>query len=134
MRWQIHWGERVAKEGLWKLYEGDYSSRLRKFNHRDIVDYPPVGEPRFQHVLTKAERSMGPRSLIASSVRKHRSQKWIDFIHEPRAASLGLFALSIRAISLGDREGEHLPRPLPKQKRFASLWRQLLLDESHILA
>ena len=42
LRWQIHWGKRVDKEGLWKLYEGDYSSRHGKFNHHDIVDYPPV--------------------------------------------------------------------------------------------
>jgi len=42
LRWQIHWGKRVAKEGLWKLYEGDYSARKGKFNHHDIVDYPPV--------------------------------------------------------------------------------------------
>ena len=27
LRWQIHLGKRVAKEGLWKLYEGDYSAR-----------------------------------------------------------------------------------------------------------
>jgi Gpi18-like mannosyltransferase len=42
LRWQIHWGRRVAKEGLWKLYEGDYSNRNGRFNHHDIVDYPPV--------------------------------------------------------------------------------------------
>jgi len=42
LRWQINWGKRVAKEGLWKLYEGDYSARHGKFNHHDIVDYPPV--------------------------------------------------------------------------------------------
>ena len=42
LRWQIHWGKRVAKEGLWKLYEGDYSARNGRFNHHDIVDYPPV--------------------------------------------------------------------------------------------
>jgi len=42
LRWQIHWGKRVDKEGLWKLYEGDYSARHGKFNHHDIVDYPPV--------------------------------------------------------------------------------------------
>ena len=42
LRWQIHWGKRVDKEGLWKLYEGDYAARQGKFNHHDIVDYPPV--------------------------------------------------------------------------------------------
>ena len=42
LRWQIHWGKRVDREGLWKLYEGDYSARYGKFNHHDIVDYPPV--------------------------------------------------------------------------------------------
>jgi Gpi18-like mannosyltransferase len=42
LRWQIHWGRRVAKEGLWKLYDGDYSNRNGRFNHHDIVDYPPV--------------------------------------------------------------------------------------------
>jgi Gpi18-like mannosyltransferase len=42
LRWQIHWGKRVVKEGVWKLYEGDYSARYGKFNHHDIVDYPPV--------------------------------------------------------------------------------------------
>lgn len=41
LRWQVHWGKRVAKEGLWKLYEGDYSAR-QKFSRYDIVDYPPV--------------------------------------------------------------------------------------------
>ncbi len=42
LRWQINWGKRVYKEGLWKLYEGDYAARQGKFNHHDIVDYPPV--------------------------------------------------------------------------------------------
>jgi Gpi18-like mannosyltransferase len=42
LRWQIHWGKRVSKEGLWKLYEGDYAGRTGKFNHHDIVDYPPI--------------------------------------------------------------------------------------------
>jgi Gpi18-like mannosyltransferase len=42
LRWQIQWGRRVTKEGLWKLYEGDYSNRNDKFNHHDIIDYPPV--------------------------------------------------------------------------------------------
>jgi Gpi18-like mannosyltransferase len=42
LRWQINWGKRVSKEGLWKLYEGDYAARQGKFNHHDIVDYPPV--------------------------------------------------------------------------------------------
>ena len=36
----------LRREGLWKLYEGDYSARQGKFNHHDIVDYVPliVGE------------------------------------------------------------------------------------------
>jgi Gpi18-like mannosyltransferase len=42
LRWQIHWGKRVSQEGLWKLYEGDYATRTGKFNHHDIVDYPPL--------------------------------------------------------------------------------------------
>jgi Gpi18-like mannosyltransferase len=41
LRWHLHWGERVVKEGLFGLYRGDFANRSKK-NLFDVVDYPPV--------------------------------------------------------------------------------------------
>jgi Gpi18-like mannosyltransferase len=41
LRWHLHWGERVVKEGLFGLYRGDFTNRS-KANLFDVVDYPPV--------------------------------------------------------------------------------------------